>query len=102
MAVGRAPGVACLCLGPSAFIYPDSWPASFPFLSLLLSPGTRQPDAYRLPRTKARCWWVCVAPGLGRGDPGGHLLCGLLPVLADAPADPALPSAQGEGSGFGM
>lgn len=40
-----------------------------------------------------------LSTGLGQGDPGGHLLCGLLLGLADVPADPALPFAWGGGSG---
>lgn len=64
-AVGRAPGVAYLCLGQSALV-PHSMPASLPFLSWRLSPGTCQLEAYLLPRTKARCGWVCAATGLGR------------------------------------
>lgn len=50
MALGRAAGAACLCLGPSAFI-PDPLPAILPFLSLSLSPGTCQLDAYPLQGT---------------------------------------------------
>lgn len=49
MAVGRAPGVACLCLGQAAFI-PGPLSATLPFFSLSLSPGTCQLDAYPLQR----------------------------------------------------